>query len=263
LTKEHADAPTTGSGRWIVGDGSRLWDTARAIAVERADAGTTLRLRLPEPPSFLPGQYYLVRVATPAPPGSIQQSYSVSSSPFPPSPDIELAVRAVAGGRASPTLAHAVEPGDLLQVRGPFGDLTWTEVDGGPVVLVGGGSGVAPLASIVRYGAAHGATTPMVMLSSSRTRATALLREPLEALGRDHAWFRLAHTFTRDPAEPHGRFHRRIDAAMLGDVLDETGTDVTAARCYVAGPPDLVSAVRADLVALGASDRSIVTEDHA
>lgn len=252
-----------GSHRWLVEDGSRLWDTVRVVAVEREAAGTTLRLLLPEAPSFLPGQYYLVRLVTQTAPGSIQQSYSVSSSPFPPSPEIEIAVRAVAGGRASPALAHDVEVGDLLETRGPYGDLTWTEADGGPIVLVGAGSGIAPMASIVRYAAARQVETPMLMLCSSHDRASALLHDPLEALSRDHAWLAVVHTFTRDAGDATARFHRRIDATMLAEVVDGSGTDLSTARCYVAGPPEMVSTVRLDLIGLGATDTSIVTEDHA
>jgi ferredoxin-NADP reductase len=115
---------------------------------------------LPEVPELQAGQYYVLRLATPSPPGAVEQAYSVSSSPYPPSAEIEITVREVTGGRISPVLVHHVQVGDLLHVRGPFGFLTWSEDDGGPLLLLGAGSGVAPLMSIVRYVAARRATPP-------------------------------------------------------------------------------------------------------
>ncbi len=164
--------PTGGSSsavdRWLAVDRMAAWDEAEVAGVERSRLGTVLRLRLADVPNALPGQYYLVRLAVDVPPGVVEQAYSLCSSPYPPSTDVEIAVREVPGGRVSPLLARQVEVGDLLQVRGPFGFLTWTEHDGGPLGLVGAGTGVAPLVSIVRYAAARQIAVPMTMLCSSR-----------------------------------------------------------------------------------------------
>lgn len=246
-----------------MGDGAALWDRATVVAVRREAAATTLRLELPETAEFLPGQYYLVRLAIPVPPGSVQQAYSVCSSPFPPSRAIELAVRGVEGGRASPALAHDVEAGDVLEVRGPYGLLTWTEADGGPVVLVGAGTGIAPLVSIVRYAAARGFDTPMTMLCSSRDRSTLLLRDTLELLERDHRWFTVVHTFTRSAHDRYARFHRRIDTSMLHEVVALGGAGASESRFYVAGPADMVLTVQRELTDCGAPAAWVYTEDHA
>ncbi len=262
------DPPPVGTGvdprRWVPPGGSRSWDEAAVVEVDRREAATVLRLRPSPPPELLPGQYLLVRVAVPGSDLPVEQAYSVCSSPFPPSPWLDIAVRAVDGGRASPVLAREVEPGDRLQIRGPYGQLTWTEDDGGPVVLVGAGTGVAPMAAIVRYAAARGSEIPMTLLCSSRDRATALLREELEAIGRQHGWLTVVHTFTRAPGDALAAHHRRVDAPMLRDVrAGGGGADRAATRYYVAGPGDFVAAVRTMLVELGVDDRVVVTEDHA
>jgi ferredoxin-NADP reductase len=184
LTETDASGAGLDHDRWLVAEQKGQWDLARVVAVHPDVSATTLRLRLAETPELLSGQYYLIRLAIEVPPGTLQQAYSLSSSPFPPSPEVEITVRAVEGGRASPLLARRVQVGDFLQVQGPYGFLTWTEHDGGPVVLIGAGSGVAPLVSIVRYAATRLAETPMTMLCSSRDRATVLLRKPLESLSR-------------------------------------------------------------------------------
>ncbi len=249
--------------RWLAADRMAMWEQVQVVGVERGATGTVLDLRLDEVPEVLPGQYYLVRLAVDAPPGVVEQAYSLCSSPYPPSSKVEIAVREVQGGRVSPILARQVAVGDLLQVRGPFGFLTWTERDGGPVGLIGAGTGVAPLAAIVRYAAARGLDVPMTLLCSSRDRTTVLLGDELEALGRDMAWFRLLRTFTRDPRDPSVRYHRRIDADMLAEVFEAAPHTRSPSLYYVAGPGDMVIAVRAMLGSLGVADDRIYSEDHA
>jgi len=164
VTQTASDVP---SDRWLAADQAALWEAARVVAVCRDPSATTLRLHLPETPVVLPGQYYLVqtrhrRSTRRRPTGVLALLVGL-----PIRPEIEITVREVEGGRASPLLARRVQVDDVLAVRGPFGFLTWTEQDGGPVALIGAGSGVAPLVSIVRYAAARGIETPMTMLCST------------------------------------------------------------------------------------------------
>lgn len=153
--------------------------------------------------------------------------------------------------------------GDRLQVRGPFGFLTWTEPDGGPLGLIGAGTGVAPLASIVRYGAARGLEVPMTLLCSSRDAQDALLAKELDGLRRSLDWLTLVHTFTRDSQDTSASYHRRIDADMLAEVFDTAPRAKRPALYYVAGLGDMVLTVRAMLGALGVADERIYSEDHA
>jgi len=249
--------------RWLAADRMAMWDQARVVGVGRGTSGTVLRLRLGDVPDVLPGQYYLVRLAVDVPPGVVEQAYSLCSSPYPPSAEVEIAVREVSRGRASPVLAHQVKIGDFLGVRGPFGFLTWTERDGGPVGLIGAGSGVAPLTAIVRYAAARELTVPMTLLASSRDRLSGILREPLQVLARDRTWFTLTSTVTRSPSDLISPYRRRIDADMLAEVFTAAPRERRPHIYYVAGPGDMVIAVRALLGSLGVADSAIYSEDHA
>jgi ferredoxin-NADP reductase len=96
----------------------------------------TLRLELPEPEHFAAGQYYLVRMRVDAAPKGVEQAYSVSSSPWPFSSEIEITARVVPGGRVPPVLTRQVGDGDQLHLDGPFGALTWNEAGGGPLVMI-------------------------------------------------------------------------------------------------------------------------------
>lgn len=253
----------TGNDRWLAAGGRAIWEEAQVVAVTRAASGAVLRLRLAEVPKVLPGQYYLLRLALDSAPGVVEQAYSLCSSPYPPTPEVEIAVGEIPGGRLSSLLARRVEVGDLLHVRGPFGFLTWTERDGGPVGLIGAGSGVAPLTSIVRYAAARRATVPMTLLSSSRDRRSALLSEPLEALADDEPWFRLARSVTRDPGDRMSSYHRRVDSEMLDEVFTAAPPARRPTVYFVAGPGEMVIAVRAMLSALDVAENRIFSEDHA
>jgi ferredoxin-NADP reductase len=229
-----------------------------------ASQTTTLRLRLAEAPEFLPGQYYLVRLAIESPPGVVEQAYSVSSSPFPVSHEFEITVQEVPGGRASPHLVHDVRTGDQLHVCGPFGFLTWTEADASPPILIGAGSGMAPLISIVRYAAARRARTPMTVLCSSCDRSTVLFREALEVLDRDQPRLSVVHTFTRSAHDPYARYHRRIDSSMINEVTRATSdAGIGDSSFLVAGPTDMVASVRGSLRTLGVPDHRVNSENHA
>ena len=124
------------------------WQQARVLAVrDETPTARTFRLALPAPRRHLAGQHYVVRLT--APDGyTASRSYSVATPPD-DTGEIELTVERLEDGEVSEYLHDVVEPGDELEVRGPIGGFfAW---DGGtPALLVGGGSGVVPLMSMLR-----------------------------------------------------------------------------------------------------------------
>lgn len=151
-----------------------------------------------------------------------------------------LGVKEAPGGTVSPILVRRVPVGAILQWRGPYGYFTWTEADGGPVLLVGAGSDVVPLMAIIRYAVARGLSVPIHLLASSTDRHHALYRGELERLAASHHWLSVTHTFTRSPDGPLASYHRRLDAAMVDEVLP---ADRARSVVYLCGPPDLVTAL--------------------
>jgi ferredoxin-NADP reductase len=124
------------------------WQQATVLAVrDETPRARTYRLALPHPVPHLAGQYYVVRLT--APDGyTASRSYSVASPPD-DSGEIELTVELLADGEVSGYLHEVVEPGDELEVRGPIGGwFVWRGED--PALLVGGGSGLVPLMSMLR-----------------------------------------------------------------------------------------------------------------
>ena len=176
---------------------------------------------LPEPFAFVAGQYVSVRL-TAADGYRAQRSYSIASSPETAADGIELAIERLDDGEVSPFFHDIAEEGDEIEIGGPIGrHFVWSPGDDGPVLLIGAGSGLAPLMSMIRNRAASGSTVPMALLFSARGRADFLYGEELTGLHQRNDGFQLHTTFTRDPQAPGGNHFRRIDAAMVQDVLGQ------------------------------------------
>lgn len=235
------------------------WQNARVLdIVAEAPDAVTLRLELEETASFLAGQYYNVRMSIPGREMPVQRAYSVGSSPIPPSSIIEIGVREVTGGLISPRLVGRVAVGDLVEVRGPVGRFTWTVEDGGPVLLIGAGSGVVPLMSIIRYAAASECGIPIRLVCSASSFAYAFYHDDLDELTRRHSWLDVTHTFTRDSLDPRATHHRRIDRAMVADAV----SGQHPRRTYLCGPPAMVENVQEWLDELGIDPTSVRTEKY-
>ena len=130
------------------------WQTATVVAVRReTDRARTFRLRPERPSPHRAGQHYVVRLT--APDGyTAQRSYSIASAPD-GSAEFDLTVERLDDGEVSTFLHDVVEPGDELEVRGPIGG--WFVWDGTtPALLIGGGSGVVPLMSMLRLARIRG-----------------------------------------------------------------------------------------------------------
>lgn len=143
-------------------------------------------------------------------------------------------IKEVPAGRVSPQLVRQIPVGAVLAIEGPFGYFTWTEADGGPLALVGAGSGMVPLMAIIRYAAARQLNVPVRLLCSSAGRDHAIYHDRLAVLAASHPWLEVTHTFTRDPHDTYARYHRRIDATMLAETF---ASIADTCQAYVCGPP--------------------------
>ena len=236
--------------------GRLSWRLANVVEVRpETDRVVTLALEVPDWDGHLPGQHVDVRLT--AEDGyRAERAYSIASSPD--GGRIELAVERLEDGEVSPYLAGELRPGDQLELRGPVGGyFVWEPGRGGPLLLVAGGSGVAPLMAMVRYRAATGREVPARLLYSSRTVEDVIFRGELERLADAGDGLAVTHALTR--AQPPGwaGYARRIDAVMLEEVGWRPGE---RPLIYVCGPTRLVETVAGDLVALGHDPVRVKTE---
>ncbi|MCU1606739.1 MAG: Oxidoreductase FAD-binding domain protein [Modestobacter sp.] len=166
------------------------WRTATVAGVRRPLARSVqLRLDVADRIDHLPGQHYVVRLT--AEDGyTAQRSYSVASAPG--DPLVELFVERLDDGEVSTYLADVVEPGDVLDVRGPIGG--WFVWDGEePALLVGGGSGVVPLVAMVRHARDIARLDLLRIAVSARTLADVPYADELVAAGAVVVTTREAH----------------------------------------------------------------------
>lgn len=218
----------------------------------------TLRLALPNPANFIPGQYFNVRIPVEGRPRPIQRAYSIGSSPFPAFDVIEVGVKEMEGGLVSPVLVRETGIGSKLEVRGPYGAFNWTEEFGGPLLMVAAGSGVVPFMSMIRYAVAKSLEVPMHLLFSSKAEQFVIYAKELAEIERKHEWFRVTHTFTREPGNLSAKYHRRIDGNMIGEVLKET----SPLLAYLCGPPEMVELGEEALADLGMDAGSVFSEKY-
>jgi ferredoxin-NADP reductase len=185
-----------------------------------------------------------------------QRSYSIASAPE--DERLVLTVDRLDDGEVSPYLTDVLVAGDKLEFRGPIGGyFTWEEGDGGPLLLVGGGSGVAPLMAMIRHRAAAGSGVPVRLLYSSRSYEEIIYREELETLAAREASLEIFHALTRSRPEGWAGYARRIDAQMLREVSWPANENPLA---FVCGPTSFVEGVADALVGLGHDPARVKTE---
>jgi ferredoxin-NADP reductase len=234
-----------------------VWQIATVRAIRRETSRiATFTLALPQWRAHRAGQHYDVRLT--AEDGyQAQRSYSIASPPS-RTGEIDLGVERIADGEVSPYFHDVLAEGDEIEVRGPIGGyFVWEPGLGGPLLLIGGGSGVVPLMAMLRERSAAGSNVPATLLFSSRTIDDVLYREELDRLQHDDRQVRVVHTLTR--AQPAGwtGYARRIDEPMLTDVLEALPGDPLV---YVCGPTLLVEAAANGLASLGLPPARIRTE---
>ena len=232
-------------GGWLVGTVKR--------AMRATPNGRVLELEVPEWPGNLAGQHLDLRLTAEDGYQAVR-SYSIAS--FGEGTSIELAVDAVPDGEVSPYLVEDVEPGDMLEVRGPLGNyFVWRDTQTEPVQLIAGGSGIVPLMSIARAHRAAASTAPFRMLYSVRSPEDAYFAKELAELVDDS--FTLDWVYTRTAPEGWVRQPGRIDRAVIEASILPVALDPLM---YVCGPTGFVEAVARVLTDLGHPAERIKTE---
>jgi ferredoxin-NADP reductase len=185
-----------------------------------------------------------------------QRSYSIASAPE--DEHLVLTVQRLEDGEVSPYLVGELRVGDELELRGPIGGyFVWDVPLGGPLLLVGGGSGIVPLRAILFHRAALRSSVPVRLLYSVRTLADVIYREELIGVEADHQGADIRVTLTREqPSNWHG-YAGRIDRALLEEVA---WAPSESPLTYVCGPTGLVEADASTLVELGHEPSRIKTE---
>jgi ferredoxin-NADP reductase len=200
------------------------------------------------------GQHVDVRLT--APDGyQAQRSYSIASGPE--DAHLVLTVERLDDGEVSPYLADELMPGDELELRGPIGGyFVWEESQGGPLLLIAGGSGIVPFRSILRHRAAVGDPVAVRLLYSSRALGEIIYREELMRLA-DGGAVEIDYALTREWPEDWQGHRGRIDRELLAEVAWSPSEQPLV---FVCGPSGFVEAAAQALVDNGHASIRIRTE---
>jgi ferredoxin-NADP reductase len=215
----------------------------------------SLVLDVPDWPGHRAGQHIDVRLT--AEDGyQAQRSYSIASEPE--NARLMLTVELIEEGEVSPYLTSDIRPGDKFELRGPIGGyFVWTAAVGGPLFLVAGGSGIAPLMAMLRHRAAAKSRTPALLLYSLRTFEDIIYREELDQMAARNDGLTVVYTLTRRQPPGWTGGARRIDRSMLKSV----GVPANARpKIFICGPTSLVESTAQSLLELGHERHLIKTE---
>jgi ferredoxin-NADP reductase len=234
--------------------GRLSWQLAELVEAVPETAGVkTIVFDVPGWPGHRAGQHVDVRLT--AEDGyQAERSYSIASAPN--GTRVALTVQRLEDGEVSPYLTDELRPGDQIELRGPIGGyFAWEPSDGGPLMLVAGGSGIVPLMAMIRTRAAARDDTETRLLYSSRSQEDVIYGHELERLSGNS--LTVVHTLT--DAQPAGwtGYARRVDAEMLAEVAP---APAERPRFYACGPTPFVEAVAEALVRLGHDPLAIKTE---
>ena len=232
--------------------GRLTWQTATVGSVtDETPQVRTLVLEVPDWPGHRAGQHVDIRLT--ADDGyQAERAYSIASAPGEP---LAITVERLDDGEVSPYLTEELQPGDVLEVRGPIGGyFVWEPGFGGPLLLAAGGSGVVPLRSMLRERSLAGSQVPVRLLYSSRGIEDVIYRSELDAAMGGVSVF---HALTRTQPPGWTGYARRVDKQMLAEVAWPVADGPLA---YACGPTSFVESVAAGLVGLGYPAERVKTE---
>ncbi|NJC72075.1 hypothetical protein HC031_20485 [Planosporangium thailandense] len=174
-----------------------------------------------------------------------------------PRPDgrIDLHVKAVPGGQISTAIVHGLQPGDVVKLSAPVGQqLTLAPGATRDLLLLAGGTGLAPLKALVEQVAAEGGRRRVTLIVGARTQPDLYDLPAFEALARQAGWLTVVPALSHDPWYPGER-------GTVGEVAQRLGRwhdhDV-----YVCGSAEMTTATREALLAGGVPAEQIRCEDY-
>jgi ferredoxin-NADP reductase len=235
------------------------WQRATIVAREpRTPNITSFFFKPTQAVSWRAGQHVDVRLTAEDGYRAIR-SYSIASAPG--SDCLELAIERLPDGEVSAFFHDIVQVGDAIELKAPLGGhFVWEASEQGPVFLAAGGSGLAPLMSMIRHRAQGASTVPMQLLLSARTWNDVLYRDELLQLASRGDGFEVALAVTREGARRTNDFARRVDAAMVASVLGRLPN--WPRRVYICGTNSFVNAAAGGAQAAGVAANVIRTERY-
>jgi propane monooxygenase reductase subunit len=210
--------------------------SARVTAIERLTADIRgLQIELEQPFKFWAGQYVDITL----PESGLVRSYSMANPPGGAS--LDFIIKIYPDGAFSSALDQRLKVGDKLQIKGPYGICFRHENRPGRMILVGGGSGMAPLWSIANDLARSGERRPLTFFYGARTRSDLFYLDRIDSIAAKLPEFRFVPALSHEPpgtdwAGESGFVHEVVARHLSGQILDSD------AEAYCCGPPPMIEA---------------------
>ena len=171
-----------------------------------------------------------------------------------PRPDglMEIHVRAYDGGPVSTALVRRVGPGDVLRLGPPMGHIAFDPDSDRDLLLVAGGTGLAPLKAVVDHVARYGPARRVDLYVGSRTEERIYDRVDLERMAGEHPWLTVTFAVSGDDLSP-------LEQGDVGEVVVRHGP-WSSRDVYVAGPAAMVEDTTTRLVKDGVRPERIRSE---
>ncbi len=179
------------------------------------------------PLDFAAGQYARVTF-----PGAPVRDYSMANRPG--DPLIEFHIRRVLGGAASQRVATILRVGDPVRVEGPYGSSHLRPSHTGPILAIAGGSGLAPIKSIVETALGEGREQPIHVYFGVRTERDLYLVDHFEELSSRHRNLRFITVLSEQGTATRRR------RGLVGDAVAADLPGLAGWKAYLAGPPAMV-----------------------
>ncbi len=226
-----------------ISDGSAVVEVVESLTHDI----TRLVLKVSEPSdfSFLPGQY--VDLWVPGTDGAARRSFSLANIPSqPPDGRLEFMIKRYPGGKLSGMLSGEIKAGDVIQFTGPYGAFHLRKSER-PILMIAGGSGMAPVLGVLRQLAAEGCPRPIRFFYGARTTDDLFHLDEIAALGSQLADFLFTPVVERFVHEAVDEF---LAAGSFGS------PDV-----YMCGPPPMLEATEPMLVDVHKIDEQRIFQD--
>ena len=197
-----------------------------------------VELRLPagERFNFLPGQYIDILLKD-----GRRRAFSLANAPHDDA-RLQLHIRRIEGGQFTGQVFTSLKERELLRIKGPQGSCVLREESSRPMLFVAGGTGFAPIKSMIEHAFATGTTRPMTLYWGARRSEDLYLKALAETWAGQHPGFRFIPVLSETEAGWHGR-SGLVHTAVVQDFPDLSGHQV-----YVCGSPAMVAAARRDFV---------------
>ena len=205
------------------------------------------------PFTYLPGQFLTVTIAQDGKP--VKRGYTIASSPT-QHDYVELTVKHEEGGVVSGYLHDHVKEGDQLECSGPSGTFIFTGRECKCILLIGGGVGITPLMSVLRYLTDRSWPGDIYLLYGIHSPEDFIFREELEYLRRRHPNLRVVVT----ASHPEGADWPGPTGRLSKELIAQSVPDLASRYVHLCGPVSLMEAVKKALLELGVPPERIKAE---